>query len=38
MTRCFAGLPERTRLQRLLKAHSNWCEALLAEPSFFTRG
>lgn len=32
----FAGLPERTRLQRLLKVHQNWCEGLLAKPSFFT--
>jgi hypothetical protein len=32
----FAGLPERTRLLRLLKAHEDWCKNLLAEPSFFT--
>ena len=32
----FAGLPERTRLLRLLKAHQAWGELLLAEPSFFT--
>lgn len=32
----FAGLPERTRLQRLLGAHQEWCEMLLAKPSFFT--
>ena len=32
----FAGLPERSRLQRLLKAHQDWCEVLLAKPSFFT--
>lgn len=32
----FAGLPERSRLQRLLKAHQDWCESLLARPSFFT--
>jgi hypothetical protein len=32
----FAGLPERTRLQRLLKTHQAWCQALLAQPSFFT--
>lgn len=32
----FAGLPERTRLQRLLKTHQDWCECLLAQPSFFT--
>lgn len=29
-------LPERTRLQRLLKAHQSWCDLLMAEPSFFT--
>lgn len=29
-------LPERTRLQRLLKTHQDWCELLMAEPSFFT--
>jgi hypothetical protein len=29
-------LPERTRLQRLLKAHQAWCDSLMAEPSFFT--
>ena len=32
----FAGLPERSRLQRLLRAHQDSCEALLAKPSFFT--
>ena len=32
----FAGLPERSRLLRLLKTHRSWCELLLAEPSFFT--
>ena len=32
----FAGLPERTRLQRLLETHHAWCDALLAEPTFFT--
>lgn len=32
----FAGLPERTRLQRLLKKHQGWCQFLLAHPSFFT--
>ena len=32
----FAGLPERSRLLRLLKTHQAWCELLLAEPSFFT--
>jgi hypothetical protein len=32
----FAGLPERTRLQRLLQAHQDWCQRLLAAPSFFT--
>ena len=32
----FAGLPDRTRLQRGLNVHQDWCERLLAEPSFFT--
>ena len=32
----FAGLPERSRLQRLLKKNACQCEFLLAEPSFFT--
>jgi len=32
----FASLPERTRLQRLLKTHQSWCRQLLARPSFFT--
>jgi len=32
----FAGLPERTRLLRLLKTHQEWCEWFLAEPTFFT--
>src|SRR5436305_7721442 len=32
----FAGLPERTRLQRLLKTHQSWCRQLLVGPSFFT--
>jgi len=30
------GLPERTRLQRLLKTHQDWCNLLLSQPSFFT--
>ncbi len=29
-------LPERTRLQRLLKTHKDWCNSFLAEPTFFT--
>ncbi len=29
-------LPERTRLQRLLKTHQDWCELLLSDPTFFT--
>lgn len=32
----FAGVPERTRLQRLLQVHQDWCQRLLAPPSFFT--
>src|SRR6266545_6899621 len=26
-------LPERTRLQRLLKAHQDWCSLLMADPT-----
>ncbi len=29
-------LPERTRLQRLLQTHRDWCDCFLADPSFFT--
>ena len=29
-------LPERTRLQRLLKTHQEWCNLLMANPTFFT--
>jgi hypothetical protein len=29
-------LPERTRLPRLLKTHKQWCNLLMAEPTFFT--
>ena len=29
-------LPERTRLQRLLKTHQDWCDLLLCNPTFFT--
>src|ERR1700737_2263908 len=32
----FPSLPDRTRLLRLLKTHQAWCDALLADPSFFT--
>ena len=32
----FAGLPDRTRLQRALKAHRDWLEMLLAEATLFT--
>jgi hypothetical protein len=32
----FAGLPDRTRLQRLLKTHQDWGRRLLEQPSFFT--
>ena len=28
-------LPERTRLQRLLKTHQSWCHLLLPDPTFF---
>ena len=29
-------LPDRTRLQRQLKVHKNWCDCFLEEPTFFT--
>ena len=29
-------LPERTRVQRLLKTHQDWCDLLLSDPTFFT--
>lgn len=32
----FAGLPDRTRLQRLLKGRQAWCDRFLETPSFFT--
>lgn len=32
----FAGVPERSRLQRLLLTHHPWCTHFLAQPSFFT--
>ena len=32
----FAGLPHRTRLQRLLKTHQDWCDLFLADATFFT--
>jgi hypothetical protein len=32
----FGGIPDRTRLQRALAAHQDWCDRLLAAPSFFT--
>lgn len=34
----FAGLPDRTRLQRQLRDHQAWCDAFLEAPSFFTVG
>lgn len=30
------ALPHRTRLQRLLTTHQDWCDLFLADPSFFT--
>jgi hypothetical protein len=30
------SLPERTRLLRLLKTHQEWCNLLMADPTFFT--
>lgn len=35
-TSSFPGLPERSRLQRLLKTRQAWTQHLLSEPSFFT--
>jgi hypothetical protein len=32
----FAGLPDRTRLERALKAHQDWCDRFLEMPTFFT--
>ncbi len=32
----FPRLPERTRLQRLLKTHTDWFARFLVKPSFFT--
>src|SRR5512136_383357 len=32
----FNGLPERTRLMRLLKTHHDWCVWFLEDPTFFT--
>jgi hypothetical protein len=32
----FPGLPHRTRLQRLLRAHQGWFARFLADPSFFS--
>lgn len=32
----FGGLPDRTRLQRALYAHRDWCAGFLAQPSFFS--
>jgi hypothetical protein len=32
----FGQLPERTRLQRQLVAHQDWCQGFLADPTFFT--
>lgn len=32
----FGGLPERTRLQRQLATHQDWCQRFLAKPTFFT--
>lgn len=32
----FGQLPDRTRIQRALRVHRNWCRRLLADPTFFT--
>jgi len=31
----YGTLPERSRLQRLLKTHKYWCNLLMADPTFF---
>jgi hypothetical protein len=36
MPLCSLGWETRTRLQRLLQVHQDWCQGLLAAPSFFT--
>ena len=33
-TALFVDLPERTRLQRLLETHQQWCAVFLAQPTF----
>ena len=35
-TELFGRVPERTRLQRLLATHAEWCAHFLADPTFFT--
>ena len=32
----FGRIPERTRLQRSLRVHKQWCDRFLAEPTLFT--
>jgi hypothetical protein len=32
----FGPLPDRTRLQRLLRSHPDWCACFLADPTFST--
>lgn len=32
----FKQIPHRTRLQRALKTHQDWCNLFLADPTFFT--
>jgi hypothetical protein len=32
----FVALPDRTRIQRALRTHRDWCQRLLADPTFFT--
>ena len=33
----FVGLPERTRLQRLLQTHQDWCRAIVGGPKLLYR-
>ena len=32
----FVALPDRTRIPRALRAHQEWCEHFLSDPTFFT--
>jgi hypothetical protein len=34
----FGGLPDRTRLQKALQVHQDWCDCFLADPTLFRVG